>query len=79
MNQKSENTSKPAFPNFGTVGIWGQKMFRCLVYCRIFGNISGLCPLDASSTPFPPSSDNPKFLKTLHNYPEGRRGKITSK
>ena len=37
------------FLSCGTIGIWGQ-IILCPVLCRVFNNISGFYPLDASNT-----------------------------
>ena len=59
----------PEFLGLVTVDIWGQRILRreLSLRCRMFGSVSGLYSLDASSVyPFPASScDNQKCLQTL--------------
>lgn len=49
------------FLSLGTIGMFGWRMLHregCPVHCRMFSNIAGLYPLDASITRTPPHSYN---------------------
>lgn len=69
---KLTSPRRKGFLNLSTLDIWGQIILcggGCPLYCSMFQSISGLYPLEASSTP-PPHCDNQIYLQTLLNVPQ---------